>query len=142
MKYLSGRMVGSVLITLLITLWIHLVPRYGGGNDRTYWTIVDAQSLVRKCLRYYADPKSGERFPNRLTDLEKPPWGGESYFNDDDPERKLKDQWNKPFRYAVVTNENGEQEVYIWSEHKDEEGKLKLVGAKWQHEGGVITFGR
>ena len=69
----------------------------------------------------------------------KPPFGGPSFLRNG--EADLFDPWGKPYRYAVIPNAKGEQEVYVWGE-RTVDGQLKLLGAKRRKRMGTIeTFG-
>jgi hypothetical protein len=59
----------------------------------------------------------------------------------DGGDRALCDSWGEPFKYALVPNEEGILEPYVWFE-RTKDGKTTLFGAKWSiRENEVVTFG-
>lgn len=104
--------------------------------DRYYtWheTINKTRMLSRACIAYRNHPKYTKRYPASLDELT---------LNNliDEPDYSLRDGWGKRLRYVVMLNENGEDEIYIWSERivKDE---MFLCGAKVTADGKVIDIG-
>ncbi|AMV27683.1 hypothetical protein VT84_25000 [Gemmata sp. SH-PL17] len=101
-------------------------------------TILRARYVLQSCEVYRGDPASGGKYPVALLDLHKRPSEGKSFLPDGDSD--LLDMWGNPYRYAVIANAHGEQEVYVWAE-RVVRGKLKLLGAKRNADGGIELFG-
>jgi hypothetical protein len=101
-------------------------------TDRHYnahVSIMDAESLAR--TSFYKNKRNGQ-FPARLADVQA---------DTDIAEHRLIDAWGKPFRYAVVPNEAGELEPYVWTEQIDADGRTTLIGAKVRPDGSAVRFG-
>jgi hypothetical protein len=95
----------------------------------TYLSIMDAESLAR--ASFYKNKRDG-RFPTQLSVVRS---------GSDIAEHRLIDPWGKPYRYAVVPNEAGELEPYVWTERIDANGQATMIGAKVRPDGTVVRFG-
>ncbi len=84
-------------------------------------------SIITACQAYYTNPKSGHEYPEKLTDLVKPPWGGSSFLND--PATDLLDPWGQPFQYERRKDSAGAERPFVWTE-RTVDGKTKVIGDK------------
>ncbi len=132
------RFVLVLIGVLLALLGLSLVSTRTDRNYNSAKTISQTREIARACA-YYRDWKRnpGNKLPTTLSDLIRPPWGGERFL---DSEYQLIDPWGQPYRYTALTNVKGEQEVYVWSE-RTVGGQLKLLGAKRRADGAIETFG-
>jgi hypothetical protein len=140
LRFLTRRVLPIGILVLLIG-GIALIF-FGFKTDRHYNThvsIMRAEVLARACRDYSRHSPDG-RFPVGLTDLRSPPPGDDRRVLDDDGS-DLTDTWGTPFRYAVVANETGQLEPYVWAE-RTVDGKTTLLGAKIAADGSVIRFGQ
>jgi hypothetical protein len=131
-------LVGALaLVTLLFA--IDYLSDYSKSYVCSQRAVFQAQGIHQACEAYRNDPANPDKkLPNTLTDLIRPSFGDRSFLRNG--EADLHDPWGHPFRYAVVRNLNGEQEVYVWSERAGN-GGLILVGAKRQANGEIELFG-
>jgi hypothetical protein len=131
------RWLGVGVAVVMIAASTLAFPRYLGPT-RSGSAVRQAESILQACEAYRLHPASGNKYPAKLADLHKPPFGGESYLRNG--EADLIDPWNTPYRYAVLTGSDGEQEAYVWGEQMIE-GKLRLYGGKLRPEGRIERFG-
>ena len=112
--------------------------RVSHGYSLTKNGIVDAGFFAQACWSY-REHTPGRKFPAELSDLLLRSPQGIGPFKDmrDD---KCDDPWGNPYKYALVPNENGDLEPYVWAE-SIVDGKLRLYGAKCGADGMVIRFG-
>ena len=132
------RRVGIAVIMLAvifvgIALWF-CWPRYLGGNDKYHWSIADLRTIASACRAYSL--QSGGAYPEKLGDLIHPPFGKKPFLDSKDA---IIDPWDKPYRYAVVPNERGEPEVYVWTEY-DDDGGWVMIGVKVRADGSTVRF--
>lgn len=110
-------------------------------NANLIWATYKARDLVLACQAYRQHPGSGGKYPATLADLLAPPFGGGPLLGEgENPKYTLMDPWANPFKYAVVLNEAGDPEPYVWAE-LTRNGATTLVGAKLTAEGEVVAFG-
>jgi hypothetical protein len=137
-----GRRVILVLIVLLLAvISLALSTSMTDKYYNTHKAIAQSRFLVGMCeayRNYSANPQRG-KYPATLTELVKPPFDGGQFVVEG--ERDLIDPWGNPYRYAVIPNAKGEQEVYVWCE-RTVNGKLTLHGAKRRADGEIELFGR
>jgi hypothetical protein len=131
-----------VVLALIAVVAVALVTaattRYD-GETRTYRATLQSRQILTACEAYRENPDNPQRkFPSALPELVNPPFGGPSFLKNGAED--LRDPWGNFYRYAVVTRDNGEQEVYVWGE-RTVDGKLKLIGAKLRANGDTELFG-
>src|SRR3954449_12969308 len=103
-----GRRIGVALAVLLFAALVYCVafPTYLGPT-RPGNALLGAKRVLQACEAYHDNPdNTGKRYPTALADLVPPPFGGGAFLRDGD--RDLIDPWGHPYRYAVITNANGE----------------------------------
>ncbi len=135
------RVVLALIVLVLTLMGLSLVapPPYDMNWSASRVTF-DTTEIAHACGAYRNSEKNaGKKFPTTIDDLIRPMPGGGGPFLDVRPS-DLIDPWGNPYRYAVVTSANGEQEVYVWAE-RIVDGKLKLLGAKCCADGEVRRFG-
>jgi hypothetical protein len=128
-----------VLVLLALGIVLILAATTYDGYSKSDQAVMQAANLTQVCEAYRVHPNSGKKYPATLADLASPPFGGSSFlkYGKDD----LIDPWGNPFKYAIVPNEKGEPEVYVWTERIVDE-KLMLLGAKRTADGETHVFGR
>ncbi len=89
--------------------------------------ILQANAIMKACESYYLNPNSCNKYPLKLDDLVKPPWGGVSFLND--PKKDLIDPWGIRFQYAVAADGKGNQRPFVWTERTVDK-KTKVIGKK------------
>jgi hypothetical protein len=114
------------------------VQRKTDRHFNTQSAINEAGLLIEACQAYRRHPESGGKYPTNLADVIRPPIRSDPFLEDSG--RVLIDPWGNPFRYALVPNENGEPEPYVWAE-RVKDGKLTLIGAKGTAAGKTKLFG-
>ena len=136
---LLRRLVLALAVLLVALLALASSIRALGPTD-TGQAIAQAQWSVEACESYRNHPANPNRgkYPASLADLVKPQFSQSGFLIRG--EKDLIDPWGHPYRYAVVKNADGEDEVYVWSE-RFAGGKLKLVGAKRKANGEIENFG-
>lgn len=123
-----------------------IYPAFRPISDRYYAvhrTINNAAELIYYCQAYRQNPASDGKYPTTLADLIKPPFDTEFKLSN----RVFSDYWDRPLHYAVVMNEKGEPEPYIWADrviwpNDKEKKRLHLIGAKGTPDGEVEKFGK
>jgi|SRR5579883_997291 len=125
------------LVVLVIGVGVLPLFRYLDGNSRRSTPILRCRTVVLACQSYRKANEAGGSFPSRIADLMRPPFGGPPVLED----RTVKDGWGKPLRYAVVVQENGDEEVYVWAE-RDTPGAVEIFGAKGTADGRIVLFNR
>jgi hypothetical protein len=131
----------GLLAALLVGVALFVLIFGTKESDRyytTHRTIDKAKTLVLACQAYRKDPKSGQAYPATLADLLHPPSGGEPILYEGANE--LVDCWGRPLKYALVPNDHGEPEPYVWAE-RTVNGKTTLIGAKGTADGEITLFG-
>jgi hypothetical protein len=126
------------LVVLAIAGAIALVFRGYVEDYRGSMTVLQARTLIAACEAYQGHSSAENKYPSTLNDLVSPPWGGPSLLRNGKDE--LVDSWGSPFRDAVVPNEKGEVEIYVWAE-RIVDGKTSLIGAKRTGSGETQHFG-
>jgi hypothetical protein len=114
---------------------LYIVTNTTDRHEYQHRAIADASVLAWACRAYH--DRSGGNYPDRLADLLTPKKGRPLV---DDAERALTDPWGNAYRYAVVPNERGEPEPYVWAEQASG-GRLTLLGAKVTAAGETVLFG-
>jgi len=128
-------LVGLAVIVLLILAVVF--PTISDRHYSTHVTTQHAEHLAAACRAYYQHSPD-KKYPAKLTDLLKPPGDiGPLVHN---PDEAFLDAWGQPFRYALVPNEDGELEPYVWTE-RTRNGRTKLIGAKYTADGKKVVFG-
>jgi hypothetical protein len=130
-----------VIVAIVVVLALLTLLMLQKTSDRYYYvhrSIYNAKTLIHSCLTYRDHPQSGGKYPASLDELIKPPFGGTPLL--EDPQHDVLDGWGKRLRYAVVVNEQGEPEPYVWAE-RVVNGKIFLCGAKGMSNGTVVAFG-
>ena len=138
MKWLKW-LVGVLAAVLVLVIAVGLLGLE--SSDRNYMShsaIDQARYLAIGCEMYYEHPKSGGKYPEKLADLIHPPFGDGPFVEDHSSD--LIDPWGNPYKYALVQNENGKWEPYVWAE-RTVDGKTTLLGAKWTANGEAQLFG-
>jgi hypothetical protein len=110
---------GALIGGFVVWLALRPEPKINDRYSYVYASINQAEKLALTC--HYKQPA-------RLADLH---W----------IDRDLKDAWGTPFRYAVVPNDAGEPEHYVWSEWTQDDGRVALIGAKATADGKTTMFG-
>ncbi|HJZ53473.1 MAG TPA: hypothetical protein VKE74_00855 [Gemmataceae bacterium] len=128
----------AVLVVLAAGVVLILATTSYGIPDRQSRAVLQAEGLIAACEAFREHPDSGKKYPATLAELVNPPWGGSSYLKH--REQDLIDPWGNPFKYAIVPNEKGEPEVYVWTE-LTRDGKTTLLGAKQTADGKTHLFG-
>ena len=98
-------------------------------HQNIYVSVMNAESLAR--ASFQKNKRNGQ-FPARLSDVRS---------GTDIAEHRLIDAWGKAFRYAVVPNEAGELEPYVWTERIEADGRATIIGAKVRPDGTAVRFG-
>lgn len=106
------------------------------GETKADRALLKMQAIHRACENYRKETGS---YPTTLTDLVKPPDGEEPFL--EDGQRGIIDSWGNPFKYEIVTNENGAQIVYVWAEQTKNGKVLTVVGEKPGSSWWTRTFG-
>lgn len=139
MKRRLACLIGGAAVLASVS-WL-IDPAHLRQSDRNYneiESINKARNLIYACQLYRKISEPDGKYPAALSDLITLPSKVTNF--DFNPEQDLTDGWDRPLRYAVVMNEKGEPEPYVWAERKVF-GKLYLYGAMGTSEGGVVTFG-
>jgi hypothetical protein len=98
---------------------------------------MNAQHVAKACELFRKYESFDGRYPQSMGDLIH----GDGKPLLDGGDRALCDSWGEPFKYALVPNEEGILEPYVWFE-RTKDGKTTLFGAKWSiRENEVVTFG-
>jgi hypothetical protein len=129
--------IGTLILALSALIVIGAITKTYPGRGPIGVTCARATTIVKACRNYRQYCPEG-RYPATLAELIRPPSGCGPFL---DNEEDLIDGWEKPFRYAVVPNEAGELEPYVWTEWT-RGGKTTLIGAKLSANGTVVRFGR
>jgi hypothetical protein len=93
--------------------------------------IIRAQQIERACENYR---ERHDSYPPTLSALVE---GSNPLLED---RHVIFDPWGSPFKYAVVTDANGGQEVYVWAE-RTQNGKLTFIGVKRGVDGKTKNIG-
>ncbi|CAN5638766.1 hypothetical protein BH11PLA2_BH11PLA2_17990 [soil metagenome] len=134
MRYL----IFPALITLFLLLAMASFQRVSDRNYAWDYSINHARSVILGCQLYRKHSESGGNFPATLNELLEARFKGQEYL--EVPEIDILDWQGKRLRYALLINEQGEQEVYVWTEITVRE-KTQLCGAKGTIDGSVTLFG-
>lgn len=126
--FLSAGMIAAAICGLL---W--LIKPLEGDNKRDR-SIADVYTIALACQAYRLH--SGGAYPSQLRDLTHPPFGGKPFL---DSEESLIHSWGMPYRYAVVPDEAGELELYVWAEEPDE-NRVLMHGVKIRADGVRLRF--
>ena len=132
----AGGLLAAAALTAAVVLTM-----CGNSSDRhqkSHEAISRASDLVLGCQAYSNHPKSGAKYPAALTDLIHSPFGGGPFALGS--EDSCKDPWGNPYKYALVRNEKGEWEPYVWAQ-RTVNGKTTLLGAMRTVEGQTKLFG-
>jgi hypothetical protein len=132
----------AVAFLLVVVVLVSLLLLSVQKTDQNYnenVAIIHATSLTSACRAYYLSPRSGGTYPAKLMDLIEPPFGGSSFVDGGD-KNKLISCWGQPYKYAVIPNEQGEPEFYVWAEHVVD-GELRIHGAKRTAAGAAVRIG-
>ena len=121
--------VGVLTALQAVGLVVAAVTHTTDRNAAQIWATYKARVLVLACQAYREHPGSGGRYTSTLADALAPPFGGSLLGEGEDPSDVLTDAWGNPFKYAVVLNDAGEPEPYVWAE-RTRDGAPTLIGAE------------
>jgi len=132
-------LVAMVIVLICIPEFLYQSMRVWPESFRYGRAIHESHGFVHGCWSY-RERTPGRKFPAKLSELllRSPEGVGPFMDTRDDT---CDDPWGNPYKYALVPNENGELEPYVWAE-RIENGKAKLYGAKCSADGTVTQFGR
>lgn len=137
MKLRSWLGVVAVLAVFALAL-VCSQPRYFDRHDVIHSTIARTKDIVTGCVTFRDNPQSEGKYPATLDELIRPPFGGPPYLRN--MEDDLLDARGERFGYAVVVDETGGAQVYVWGNGR-KHGKPHLCGAKANVDGTVVAFG-
>jgi len=123
-------LVAMVIVLLCIPEFVFRSHKVWPESYRHGKAIHESSRFVQACW-IYREHTPGQKFPAKLSEVLPL-----MELRDD----KSDDPWGNPYKYALVPNEKGELEPYVWAE-TIVDGKLKLHGAKCKSDGTVIRFG-
>jgi hypothetical protein len=128
----------AIVLSVIAVVVFFANPRYLGPT-RTSDRIFEVKRIIYACEAYRFSPSNtGNKPPAKLADLIHPPFEGGPFVRD--AEADLLDPWGNPYRYALVPSAEGKFDAYVWSE-RVVDGRLTLIGAKLQADGGTHFFG-
>jgi hypothetical protein len=122
MNRLTCALVGLIATASLV--WAHQ-PKLEADKERQ--AVFQARSLETAAEVYYSHPQSKNKYPEKLTDLLAPPFGGASFLRNGPAD--LVDPWGKTFQYATRKDAQGNERPYVWTE-RTVNGKTRVIGNK------------
>jgi general secretion pathway protein G len=76
-----------------------------------------AKGLEQAVMAYYANPQSGNNYPENLNELLAPPFGGSSFLKNG--QEDLIDPWGKPYQFQFITGQDGAQMPLVYTTAPD-----------------------
>ncbi len=99
-----------------------------------YKSILRAEMLASSCEGYRL---TTGKYPATLADLLQPPFDHRPSL---ESPKDLRDFWGNPYQYALVENEEGGLEPFVWTE-RVVDGRTELYGARRRADGTIVRFG-
>jgi hypothetical protein len=127
--------VGICLLVVGVVIVLIVLSRPDDGYSPRLATLHRAENIALAC-QWYARQSPDGKYPATLAELQKPMTPGRAPWVDE-----IADAWGTPFRYALIPNESGVLEPYIFTERTCE-GRNTILGAKVAADGTIVVFGR
>jgi hypothetical protein len=121
---LSALLFGLGVAIGAVAVWLATRPPHKTSDDyyAYHLSISRAEKLAMTCHH---------KKPDRLSDLNR---AGSD-------ESDFQDVWGQPFRYAQVPSVGGGEDVYVWTDWTQDDGRVFVVGAKVTADGTRIRLG-